>query len=292
VGRGCAGLIGVALVACGADPPPLAAPPVTQSVVIPEPELPRFCARDHDAAACRTDCKRGKASGCALLGSAYYEGKWGVPQDKIEGIKLLTLACDVGVQGACQMVSATPEGQFRQAELECQGGVPGTKPEDVVTACYVAGSDYVFGKGVERNVRMGIEIFKRACEDGDGATCFVVASTYFADESGVRDYSLASTFASRACDFGKMSGCDLLGTLYDDGLGVTKDPKRAFDLASKACKTSNGKVGCWALARHYLNGDGVNRDEGRAHDILMIACPAGDENACRELKEHGAVRTP
>jgi TPR repeat protein len=208
----------------------------------------------------------------------------GVEANRPRGLALLRNACRAGSEASCGLYDQTPEGQFETFDAACADGA-GTP-----AACYLVANGYVKGDHVQKDVKKGIEIGKRACEHGNADSCALVTLAYMDGSAGAPDFTMAAAFATRACDRGHADSCAMLGVLYDSGNGVGKDPRRAFALYQQACKASHGRAGCGEMAEHYIKGDTVKKDAHVGRELLLRACPAGDDYACRVLKDLDAAK--
>jgi len=88
-----------------------------------------------------------------------------------------------------------------------------------------------------------IEVFSKACDNGDAKGCFNLGYSYNTGKGVEKDYVKARNYYVISCDAGYARACTRLGLLYGEGKGVKKDMKRAIVLFKKGCHGGH-KDGC------------------------------------------------
>ena len=130
-----------------------------------------------------------------------------------------------------------------------------------------------------------VEIFERACAEGNVMHCSNLGLSY---DNGIwtnQDYEKAKFYFEKACNGDYAKACFHLGALYAEGRGVNKDIAKAQKLYEKACNGDNAK-GCFNLAVAYGNGEGVKKDLAEAKKFFNKACNLGLDEACQIVKTH------
>ncbi|MDD5359727.1 MAG: tetratricopeptide repeat protein [Sulfurovaceae bacterium] len=125
----------------------------------------------------RKGCDIIGADTCLSAGYLYYTGdkKSGYKQDKVFGLKLLDVSCDIGkVQG-----------------------------------CILASEAYKKGNGVKKDLLITNEFYISACNLGEANACNLVSYAYYDGKIVRQNYSTAKEYAGKSCDLGNTNGCKI-----------------------------------------------------------------------------------
>jgi hypothetical protein len=135
----------------------------------------------------------------------------------------------------------------------------------------------------------GKEVFRNACDGGDGASCFLLGTLYSSGQGVQQDGSQAFNLFQRSCDVGWWRGCGRLGESYLVGQGTSADPVKAIENFDKGCDGGNA-ASCFQVARLYQRGVGGIQDGEMATRRMQQACALGLRMACGPAP--GARRLP
>ena len=109
------------------------------------------------------------------------------------------------------------------------------------------------------NYSEAINLYTKACDNGDITGCFHLGNIYFMGEVIKTNYFKAHQFWSKACNGGNMDGCYWLASLYSHGKGVSHDKVKAKELFGKACDGGN-KRACESYQMIVTKKPQCNRD--------------------------------
>jgi len=124
--------------------------------------------------------------------------------------------------------------------------------------------------------------WQQACDAGESKGCFAVGVMYEDGKGVTKNAKRAVDLYKSACDQNYATACYNLGLMYGNARGVPTDLKRAADLYKRACDGGNA-ASCNNLAIQYANGQGVARDDKKAADLYKRSCDAGDKSGCKNL---------
>jgi len=117
---------------------------------------------------------------------------------------------------------------------------------DDASACANLGLIYDLGPGVVEDFLRAVELFRKACDEGDASGCIKRIFTY---SINVKQNSFqAVEFYRKGCDGRSPMGCNNLGVLHEYGKGVKQSDANAFNYYEMACDLKNAK-GCENYAR-------------------------------------------
>ena len=163
--------------------------------------------------------------------------------DPVKAVKVLERGCSLGAPKACRALGGA-----------LIAGVPGVAPDDTKAAkvllksceggdlsgCAVLGIAYATGRGVPKDLRRGIELFRQACEQGTNeptATgCYYLAVSYATGEGIAQNHAEAAKYHGIACDRSWGEACAALADQYTAGQGVKPDATKAAELNHRACE--------------------------------------------------------
>ncbi len=115
------------------------------------------------------------------------------------------------------------------------------------------------------------ELYKKACDLGNGAGCFNLGVNYSNGNGVSKDLNKANEYYKKACDLGERNGCYHLGYNYKKGKGVSKDMNNGIEYLRKACLL-NMIYACTLLENIYIKGDGVSKNIKKANEYYKKAC--------------------
>lgn len=108
----------------------------------------------------------------------------------------------------------------------------------------------------------------------------------YASEYGGRkaNYSTAMDYFEKACLSGNAIACANMGLLYESGnYRGRKNYEKARSAYEKYC-SGGSAIGCTNLGVLYYHGLGCEKNTKLAIKYFEISCKAGNETACRNLK--------
>ena len=223
-------LFAVFLITAGSSPstpPPAApapsAPAATAAVAAPAPSAP--CT---DAATCARDCRAGTDAACVRYADLTPE-----TADLGEVVPVFAEGCHRSAPTAClfggllALRSDAPDAAEAAAEFLERGCTLGA-----VKACGVLGNLAVDGRGVAKDPARALELWRRACDGGDGASCQSLGRRL--EDDGEMAKALA--LYELGCERGEPRSCRTIGSRYADGDGVAADRDRALADLARACK--------------------------------------------------------
>ena len=148
------------------------------------------------------------------------------------------------------------------------------------------GLDFERGRGVARDYRRAVAVYRDACRDGCGelASCQRLFKLAAVDRGVVIDGREMATLATRLCDRHDMNGCIaslLMGVRGEDAI-MKPEPEEG----EKACEA--GDLGACQLIEFSagFNFGGSSTVEERAHRAEEKACQLGDLDGCVERMKH------
>ena len=190
--------------------------------------------------------------------SVFYEGVtlWSTNAD--EASKFLKQACDAKHPGACLYLGSYYEQKFSQRRastppkeaaqyyrLGFENSVQACQ-EGAAEWCTIQAVSLIDGRGVEQDVRTGLEYLGIMCERNMEGACAILGSYYFYGLNVSQDLEKAKELHlkaleidSKACGENRMYACVLSAEIYEKGLSVPMDMARAKELYQAACTLRN-----------------------------------------------------
>jgi len=108
------------------------------------------------ALAYKASCDKGDLRGCHNFGVMLIDGE-GIPRNIGSGLKMLNQACDKGQRKSCEVLLGKLTKACTQNDAD---------------ACTVMGRFYIKGdKGLDSNIRKGVDFLRRGCQLGDKDGC-------------------------------------------------------------------------------------------------------------------------
>jgi TPR repeat protein len=187
-------------------------------------------------------CELGDGEACTTYGATLLAGQ-DIDRDPVKAVKILDRGCQLGAEKSCRALGGA-----------LLAGYPGVAPDDKKAAkallksceggdlsgCAVLGVAYATGRGLPQNPKRGLELMKKACDEGateaTATGCYYLAVSYAKGEGIAQSYSEAAKYYERACDRSWGEACAALAALYEEGQGVAVDKTKASDLDRKACE--------------------------------------------------------
>lgn len=201
-----------------------------------------------DGNECGSQCKAGNLASCSKFAIMALLGVNGIPKKPFEAAKLLALSCKSGFPRACAYLGEVMnDGKFVQ----------------------------------QKDPKFALDLFTRACNDGDEIGCNDHGLMYLFGQGVARDTSIAAKSLLKSCSGGWKDACSNLGVMMLGGNGLTKDDAKAAALFKMACD-GNSAMGCGNLGYMLEVGAGVRQDVTRAVKHYEQACNARDES-CESL---------
>jgi len=207
------------------------------------------------------------------------EGRWNACKT---WVRILRVTCDDGNASNCVYgADLLEEGRVVPRDAKAAG-------DD-----YGRGCDLGYTESCRRLVGFvaqgGKDVFFQSCFDGDGASCFILGSLYSAGYGVQADPAHAFNLFQQSCQDGWSRGCGRLGQSYLVGQGTPVNPVLAIENLDKGCKGMNA-ASCFEAGSLYAEGKSVARDEGRARRRFQEACDLGLSSACNDVTAKPLVK--
>ena len=113
--------------------------------------------------------------------------------------------------------------------------------DDIFSLLYLAWR-YNAGRGVAKDKKKAIELFKRASDLGYIKAMYNLGVCYAKGDGVTQDKKNAIEIWQRASDMGNTVAMNNLGLCYEDGNGVPQDKKKAIELYQRASDMGNTKA--------------------------------------------------
>ena len=162
------------------------------------------------------------------------------------------------------------------------------------------GDCYLKGKGVPKDEKRGLDLYREAAADGDmramnrlGDVLHTIgAEAVKNNQSGETYFAEAFQVFTTASKRGNLDALGNLAVLHLNGEGVpAPDHKKAATLFEQGAKGENPFC-MWGLARCYEHGIGVSKNLLTARLWYKKAAEAGDRRAAEWCKQSGVLFTP
>lgn len=220
--------------------------------------------------------------------SMYLRNGIGGPRDEARGRALLEQAAKGGSVGA--KLTLGRELIYADSASEQRRGVrmlEDARKDPKVKAIAAAGLGvaYVFGKGVERDVKTGIDLMEES-EAGnvkDAHVLFLLGRTYQNGWGGrTADEKKAYGYFREAAEAGWPRASWHVGMALINGEGVSKDEREAYKWVRKAGEADDieGQI---STAVMLATGQGVQEDDAQARVWYQKAADRGSGHALRGL---------
>jgi len=106
--------------------------------------------------------------------------------------------------------------------------------------------DIPIGKDVKVDDFQAVEVWRKACNNGDSNGCFNLGNMYYYGKGVRQDSIKAVQLFKKSCSSGNAWGCVDAGAMYDyilGAVGVKQNSKKALEFYGKACDMKFN-VGC------------------------------------------------
>ena len=156
------------------------------------------------------------------------------------------------------------------------------------SGCYYSGVIYARGDGFPRNESLAVLLFSIGCELGNSDSCLSFSTRSEIDSSASKE-KLTEEQSRVSCNENETESCCSLGLMYYTGDGVRKDNFRAIEYFKKSCDDGEA-LGCANLGVMYALGQGVRQNKSKALEIFGKACDLKNEQGCKNyafLKNQG-----
>lgn len=186
-------------------------------------------------AGCESACNQSDQSACARLGFKYEDGD-GVPRDYAKGAALIRTACNAGSKYACAIIASL---QDRANDCADEATCTELCNREIFKACDKLAAEYLAGRGVQKNAMRAQQLYKKACDGGDGAGCNGLGFMYWRGEGVARDRTAAQGFIQKSCDVHFDVGCqNLIGVKCVNDAKAASQRRPAQDAKCEAAKRS------------------------------------------------------
>src|SRR5690606_32388796 len=103
--------------------------------------------------------------------------------------------------------------------------------------CVGLGVAKASGMGTEKDVDGAVELFRKACDEGEMRGCAELAAVYLNGAGSIeKDEAKAIELFRKACDANDGRGCAGMGVVLFNGQGIAADPAAAVGYFRKACE--------------------------------------------------------
>ena len=132
---------------------------------------------------------------------------------------------------------------------------------------YRKGKKYEKGKGVEKNLTLAFELYKKAAEMGLDSAQNSLGVCYGEALGVFEDKEKAFYWYQKAAEQGHALAQSNLSSCYAQGNGVPMDEKKALEWCQKSAAQGN-TYGMMKLAVRYYEGNAVPRDYQKAKELI------------------------
>jgi TPR repeat protein len=276
--------------AAAADPPK--PPPSKTDALV---DAANAALNAHDSAKARRLMEQAAAGGEAepLNGLAtYIDNGIGAPADHGKAMALYEQAYRAGSKAAglnlgrnlIESDKATDKAHGCALAGEVYGGAKEMKPY----AASALGVCYLFGYGVERDVKRGMDLLDEYItadpQSKDARILYLLGRGYANGWGGrTRDLPRSYAYFLTAAELGHPRSMRYAGLALLDGEGVAKDPKAAFAWFTKSADAGDplGEIDLAVMLA--IGEDGVSFDPSRARILYAKAAEQGSAHALRGL---------
>lgn len=240
--------------------------------------------KQSDIVDCATQCERGHAGSCRVLGYIYESEK----KEYTNATEYYLRACDgddaVGCSNAAYMhnkARGVPENIPRAFELFKKACDLGNG-----RGCSDLGFMHENGRGVAADAAGAAKLYKRGCDGGNMVGCGNYGHMLAEGLGVTKDTNLALTYYTRGCVAGDARSCNGIAFLYEKGNGVPADMTKATEYYVKACSTAKATrygAACANAGYQLMNGRGIAKDLVKAYASFELACSLDEPRGCANL---------
>lgn len=250
----------------------------------PKEKQTHLC-KTSDIVDCATQCERGHAGSCRVLGYIHESEK----KELAKAIEYYLRACDADDPQGCSNAAfmfnkarGVPENPVRAVELFKKGCDLGN-----ARGCTDLGFLYEKGRGIAVDLVNAAKLYKRGCDGGNMVGCGNYGHLLQEGSGVAKDPNLAVTYNTRGCVAGDSRSCNGLANLYEFGRGaLPQDMTKATEFYVKACATAKATgygSACANAGFQHLNGRGVPKDAVKAYSEFEAACAMDQARGCAYL---------
>jgi hypothetical protein len=151
-------------------------------------------------------CQHESAQACFSLGVAASDGRL-LARDPYEAGRDFGRACDLGDPYACLRL-------IQIVETDGQDPLLGPCRRGDGESCFILGSLYRAGQGVQKDDGGAVALFRQACELGWWRGCSRLAESYRSGQGIAADPAQAIAYFEKACHAGHAQSCFNVGEMY------------------------------------------------------------------------------
>ena len=253
-------------------------------------------------------CNLNDSESCAMLGWLYKDGKY-IKRNVKESLKYFDKACHLKDNVTCSFLGETYEiGEkgFLSKNLKkareyyqkaCEFGDKDSckkaKKISLDNPCYGMelleclrkGSDYYYGKGVEKNFDLSKRIFTYGCEQNEKHACFSLGLMYLEGKGVLMDHKTSLKFFKKSCKLGFGDACSNVAWIYMHGKKVKHNKRKAVLYEGKGCFDLKSAISCYTLGNYYSSGRGVRKNRKKAIELYKKSCELGYKDACKIINK-------
>jgi TPR repeat protein len=156
-------------------------------------------------------------------------------------------------------------------------------------AQFTLGEAYYRGWGVEKDLEMAVEWYRKSANQGHAGAQAALGVSYLNGEGVQQDFSEALRWLKQAAHQGEAIGEHVLGKMYSFGIGIPIDRKRGFQLLSRAAERGLDEAQ-YEVGMIYAEGKAVRLDIPRATHWFCQGASKGHDGCQLQLflmKESG-----
>ena len=146
------------------------------------------------------------------------------------------------------------------------------------------GEKYLMGQGVPKDIRKGLEFYKKAAEMGSPEAQLALGDRYQQGIDVEQDDRQALYWYQKAAAQGNAAAQTEIGVLYEFGKGVMRDYRTAMAWYQKAAAQGND-FAQESIGMFYEWGKSVTRDYGKAMEWYQKAAAQGNAFAQNDIGE-------
>ncbi|MFO0663221.1 MAG: tetratricopeptide repeat protein [Polyangiaceae bacterium] len=240
-----------------------------------------------DGNECGSQCKAGNLASCSKFAIMALVGANGVPKKPFDAAKLLALSCKSGFPRACAYLGEVMlDGNFVQQKdpkFALDLFTRACNDGDEV-GCNDHGLVYLFGQGVPRDTSIAAKSLLKACSGGWKDACSNLGVMMLGGNGLNKDDAKAAALFKMSCDGNSAMGCSNLGYMLETGQGVRQDVPKAVKHYEQACNARDES--CASLASMYQMGKGVAKNESNAVSLYRKSCNGQNILACAFLRTY------
>ncbi|MDA3076550.1 sel1 repeat family protein [Campylobacter sp. JMF_04 NA10] len=220
------------------------------------------------------NCEKNESKSCEILAQIYIDQNI---TDKADFY--IQKSCDLNSEYYCDKLIA----KFLRNQDYDKAFIYAKKNYDLgePTASHVLAKLYYNGFGVEKNVNLAMDYFKKSCNNNISQSCSILGNIYQNGSDDIlKDENLSMKYFQKSCINGIYDDCVWSAQLYN----LSKDYQKAVELVNIGCENKNF-FSCAYLGIYYKKGLGVKQDNQKAKELFEIACNGGFNKACETLKK-------